>query len=165
MHIWLHASVVFFIILLNYWWYAILFIQELEKKRKEKSQVVYERKKQLGKLHTKAEKAAQEKLASQLEVLAPVTYWKSYVWFLAINRVGCWSLYISICNMRMVFTTYAVLSYCRCHLHFPTPAKRKINCFFTKNTRGTAQAYKLVKVTLSVRLIKVFHTKLHSCIT
>ena len=49
-------------------------IQELEKRRKEKSQVVYERKKQLSKLHTKAEKATEEKLASQLEVLAPVTY-------------------------------------------------------------------------------------------
>nr|GEV08893.1 60S ribosomal protein L13a-4 [Tanacetum cinerariifolium] len=43
-------------------------IKELEKKRKEKSQVVYERKKQLNKLRAKAEKAAEEKLGSQLEI-------------------------------------------------------------------------------------------------
>ncbi|XP_076906873.1 large ribosomal subunit protein uL13w-like [Bidens hawaiensis] len=49
-------------------------IKELEKKRKEKAAVVYERKKQLNKLRAKAEKAAEKKLGSQLEVLAPVTY-------------------------------------------------------------------------------------------
>nr|XP_043618891.1 60S ribosomal protein L13a-1 [Erigeron canadensis] len=49
-------------------------IKDLEKKRKEKAQVVYERKKQLNKLRAKAEKVAEEKLGSQLEILAPVTY-------------------------------------------------------------------------------------------
>uniref|UniRef100_A0A251TW82 Putative ribosomal protein L13 n=1 Tax=Helianthus annuus TaxID=4232 RepID=A0A251TW82_HELAN len=49
-------------------------IKELENKRKEKAQVVYERKKQLNKLRAKADKAAEEKLCSQLEILAPVTY-------------------------------------------------------------------------------------------
>ena len=48
--------------------------QELETKRKERSQVVYERKKQLIKLRTKAEKVAEEKLGAQLEILAPVKY-------------------------------------------------------------------------------------------
>lgn len=48
--------------------------QELENKRKERAQVVYERKKQLNKLRAKAEKVAEEKLGSQLEVLAPVKY-------------------------------------------------------------------------------------------
>ncbi|MFS8023568.1 putative ribosomal protein L13 [Helianthus anomalus] len=42
--------------------------------KKEKAAVVYERKKQLNKLQAKAEKAAEEKLGSQLEILAPVTY-------------------------------------------------------------------------------------------
>ncbi|KAI3520378.1 hypothetical protein L1887_09767 [Cichorium endivia] len=49
-------------------------IKDLENKRKEKAQVVYERKKQLNKLRAKAEKVAQEKLGPQLEILAPVTY-------------------------------------------------------------------------------------------
>lgn len=48
--------------------------QELEKKRKERSQVAYERKKQLNKLRAKAEKVAEEKLGSQLDILAPVKY-------------------------------------------------------------------------------------------
>lgn len=48
--------------------------QELENKRKERAQVVYERKKQLNKLRAKAEKVAEEKLGSQLDVLAPVKY-------------------------------------------------------------------------------------------
>ena len=48
--------------------------QELEAKRKERSQVVYERKKQLNKLRAKAEKVAEEKLGAQLEILAPVKY-------------------------------------------------------------------------------------------
>ncbi|KAF2538148.1 hypothetical protein F2Q68_00019352 [Brassica cretica] len=47
-------------------------IKELEVKRKEKSQAVYERKRQLIKLRTKAEKVAEEKLGSQLDVLAPI---------------------------------------------------------------------------------------------
>ncbi|KAF3487291.1 hypothetical protein F2Q69_00056010 [Brassica cretica] len=49
-------------------------ILELEAKRKERSQVVYERKKQLNKLRAKAEKVAEEKLGAQLEILAPVKY-------------------------------------------------------------------------------------------
>ncbi|TKY72377.1 60S ribosomal protein L13a-4 [Spatholobus suberectus] len=49
-------------------------IKELEKKRKEKAHLVYERKKQLNKLRVKAEKAADEKLGSQLDILAPVKY-------------------------------------------------------------------------------------------
>ncbi|KNA09457.1 hypothetical protein SOVF_028400 [Spinacia oleracea] len=49
-------------------------IRELEEKRKERSKVVYERKKQLIKLKAKAEKAVEEKLGSQLEILAPVKY-------------------------------------------------------------------------------------------
>ncbi|KAF3486729.1 hypothetical protein F2Q69_00053448 [Brassica cretica] len=47
---------------------------ELEVKRKERSQAVYERKKQLIKLRTKAEKVAEEKLGAQLDVLAPIKY-------------------------------------------------------------------------------------------
>ncbi|KAG4997216.1 hypothetical protein JHK84_028246 [Glycine max] len=47
---------------------------ELEKKRKEKTQLVYERKKQLNKLRVKAEKVAEDKLGSQLDILAPVKY-------------------------------------------------------------------------------------------
>ncbi|XP_058203851.1 large ribosomal subunit protein uL13x-like isoform X2 [Rhododendron vialii] len=49
-------------------------IKELEKKRKEKSQVTYERKKQLTKLRLKAEKVAEEKLGPQLDILAPIKY-------------------------------------------------------------------------------------------
>ncbi|KAJ1409582.1 Ribosomal protein L13, eukaryotic/archaeal [Sesbania bispinosa] len=44
------------------------------KKRKERAHLVYERKKQLSKLRVKAEKVADEKLGSQLDVLAPVKY-------------------------------------------------------------------------------------------
>lgn len=51
-----------------------LFPQELEKKRKERAQVVYERKKQLNKLRVKAEKVAEEKLGTQLDILALVKY-------------------------------------------------------------------------------------------
>ncbi|KAK7278068.1 hypothetical protein RJT34_23091 [Clitoria ternatea] len=47
---------------------------ELEKKRKEKAALVYERKKQLNKLKLKAEKVADEKLGAQLDVLALVKY-------------------------------------------------------------------------------------------
>ncbi|MED6106115.1 60S ribosomal protein L13a-4 [Stylosanthes scabra] len=49
-------------------------ITELEKKRKEKAHLLYERKKQLNKLRVKAEKVAEEKLGSQLDILAPVKY-------------------------------------------------------------------------------------------
>ncbi|KAL8170219.1 hypothetical protein V2J09_022023 [Rumex salicifolius] len=49
-------------------------IKELEAKRKERAQVVYERRKQLTKLRVKATKAAEEKLGSQLDVLAAVKY-------------------------------------------------------------------------------------------
>ncbi|KAI3681522.1 hypothetical protein L6452_36321 [Arctium lappa] len=45
------------------------FVQDLEKKRKEKAQLVYESKKQLNKLCAKGEKAAEEKLGSQLKIL------------------------------------------------------------------------------------------------
>lgn len=59
-----------------YWMYGYgIWFQELERKRKERSQVVYERKKQLTKLRVKALKTAEEKLGSQLEILAPITYW------------------------------------------------------------------------------------------
>lgn len=51
-----------------------IFSQELEKKRKESSQVTYDRKKQLNKLRVKAENAAEEKLGSHLDILAPVKY-------------------------------------------------------------------------------------------
>ncbi|XP_021830573.1 60S ribosomal protein L13a-1-like [Prunus avium] len=49
-------------------------IKALEEKRKERAQLAYERKKQLTKLRLKAEKSAEEKLGSQLEILASVTY-------------------------------------------------------------------------------------------
>lgn len=48
--------------------------QELEEKRKHRSKVAYERKKQLTKLRMKAEKAAEEHLGPQLEILAPIKY-------------------------------------------------------------------------------------------
>ncbi|KAJ1427977.1 Ribosomal protein L13 [Sesbania bispinosa] len=47
---------------------------ELEKKRKERPHLVYERKKQLNKLRVKAEKVADEKPGSQLDILAPFKY-------------------------------------------------------------------------------------------
>ncbi|OVA00097.1 Ribosomal protein L13 [Macleaya cordata] len=49
-------------------------IRELDKKRKERAQIVYERKKQLTKLRVQAEKAVEEQLGSQLDILAPVKY-------------------------------------------------------------------------------------------
>ncbi|KAL6582470.1 Large ribosomal subunit protein uL13x [Orobanche minor] len=49
-------------------------IRELEKKRKERSQARYEMKKQLIKLRVKAEKVAEEKLGSQLDIIAPIKY-------------------------------------------------------------------------------------------
>ncbi|KAF0934113.1 hypothetical protein E2562_022785 [Oryza meyeriana var. granulata] len=48
--------------------------KKLEEKRKEKAKVAYERRKQLTKLRVKAEKAAEEKLGSQLDILAPIKY-------------------------------------------------------------------------------------------
>ncbi|KAJ0077811.1 hypothetical protein Patl1_37416 [Pistacia atlantica] len=54
--------------------YSGIYGIELEKKRKERAQVVYERKKQLNKLRVKAEKVAEEKLGTQLDILAPVKY-------------------------------------------------------------------------------------------
>jgi large subunit ribosomal protein L13Ae len=53
---------------------TILLPQELEEKRKERAQLVYERKKQLTKLRVKAEKAAEEKLGPQSDILAMVKY-------------------------------------------------------------------------------------------
>ena len=50
--------------------------QELEEKWKEKAKVAYERRKQLAKLRIKAEKTAEEKLGSQLEILASIKYEK-----------------------------------------------------------------------------------------
>ncbi|CAI9776969.1 unnamed protein product [Fraxinus pennsylvanica] len=47
---------------------------ELEKKRKERAQATYERKKQLTKLRIKAEKVAEEKLGGQLDIIAPIKY-------------------------------------------------------------------------------------------
>ncbi|KAA3484033.1 60S ribosomal protein L13a-4-like [Gossypium australe] len=49
-------------------------IKELERKRKERAQVAYERRKQLTKLRVKAEKVAEEKLGTQLEVISPIKY-------------------------------------------------------------------------------------------
>lgn len=49
-------------------------MQELEEKRKERAKVAYERRKQLTKLRLKAEKAVQEKLGPQLDILAPLKY-------------------------------------------------------------------------------------------
>ncbi|THG01608.1 hypothetical protein TEA_010044 [Camellia sinensis var. sinensis] len=54
--------------------YFVPSLQELEKKRKEKSQVTYERKKQLTKLRVKAEKIAEEKLGSQLDIISSIKY-------------------------------------------------------------------------------------------
>ncbi|KAG4954704.1 hypothetical protein JHK87_040298 [Glycine soja] len=51
---------------------TIRYHYELEKKRKEKAQLVYERKKQLNKLRVKAKKVAEDKLGSQLDILALV---------------------------------------------------------------------------------------------
>ncbi|RWV97062.1 hypothetical protein GW17_00040174 [Ensete ventricosum] len=47
---------------------------ELEAKRKERAKVAYERRKQLTKLRLKAEKTAEEKLGSQLDIFAPLKY-------------------------------------------------------------------------------------------
>ncbi|KAJ3688127.1 hypothetical protein LUZ61_017291 [Rhynchospora tenuis] len=49
-------------------------IKELEEKRKERAKVAYERRKQLTRLRTKAEKVADEKLGSALQILEPIKY-------------------------------------------------------------------------------------------
>jgi large subunit ribosomal protein L13Ae len=49
-------------------------VQELEEKRKAKSKVFYERKKQLIQLRLKATKRVEEQLSSLQETLAPITY-------------------------------------------------------------------------------------------
>jgi large subunit ribosomal protein L13Ae len=49
-------------------------LQELEEKRKERAKVSYERRKQLARLRTKAEKVADEKLGSELQILEPLKY-------------------------------------------------------------------------------------------
>ena len=49
-------------------------VQVLEAKRKERAKVAYERRKQLTKLRLKAEKTAEEKLGSQLDIIAPLKY-------------------------------------------------------------------------------------------
>lgn len=48
--------------------------QELENKRKERAQAVYERKKLLKRLRVKAEKVVDEKLGPQSEVIASIKY-------------------------------------------------------------------------------------------
>ncbi|XP_078178738.1 large ribosomal subunit protein uL13w-like [Carex rostrata] len=55
------------------WGYADT-IKELEEKRKEKAKVAYERRKQLTRLRTKAEKVADEKLGSDIQILEPLKY-------------------------------------------------------------------------------------------
>ncbi|RWR76164.1 60S ribosomal protein L13a-4 [Cinnamomum micranthum f. kanehirae] len=55
-------------------WNYYEIIKELEEKRKTRSQIAYERKKQLNKLRVKAEKVAEEQLGPQLEILAPIKY-------------------------------------------------------------------------------------------
>ena len=52
--------------------------QELENERKERAQVTCARRKQLAKLRLKAEKTADEKLGSQLDILAPLKYWECF---------------------------------------------------------------------------------------
>ncbi|XP_074562565.1 large ribosomal subunit protein uL13y-like [Curcuma longa] len=49
-------------------------IKELEEKRKARAKVAYDRRKQLTNLRAKAEKAIDEKLGSQLDILAPLKY-------------------------------------------------------------------------------------------
>ncbi|KAH6834774.1 Ribosomal protein L13 family protein [Perilla frutescens var. hirtella] len=47
-------------------------IRELEKKRKDRAQVTYEKRKQLTKLRVRAGKIAEDKLGSQLDIIAPI---------------------------------------------------------------------------------------------
>ncbi|KAG6793228.1 hypothetical protein POTOM_002424 [Populus tomentosa] len=53
---------------------SAIFDVELETKRKERAQLIYDRKKQLAKLRVKAEKTAEEKLGPQLDIIAPLKY-------------------------------------------------------------------------------------------
>ncbi|KAL3677955.1 hypothetical protein R1sor_020911 [Riccia sorocarpa] len=55
-------------------WHHYDIVKELEEKRKVKSKVFYERKKQLIALRKAAAKKADEQLASGAELLAPITY-------------------------------------------------------------------------------------------
>ena len=55
-------------------WHHYDTIKELEEKRKARSQVSYERRKQLTKLRVKAEKLAEQHTSSEMEVLAPLKY-------------------------------------------------------------------------------------------
>jgi large subunit ribosomal protein L13Ae len=55
-------------------WHHYDTIKELEEKRKAKSKVFYERKKQLIQLRLKATKRVEEQLSSLQETLAPITY-------------------------------------------------------------------------------------------
>ncbi|KAH7838913.1 hypothetical protein Vadar_032637 [Vaccinium darrowii] len=64
-------------------------IRELEEKRKQKSQAVYERKKQLTKLRIKAEKAAEEKLGSELDILAPASNSSNFMHKPLAFTAGC----------------------------------------------------------------------------
>lgn len=52
--------------------YLYDFCRNSERKRKERAQLVYERKKQLNKLRMKAEKAVEEKLDPHMEIIAPL---------------------------------------------------------------------------------------------
>ena len=49
-------------------------MQELEEKRKAKSKVFYERKKQLIQLRIKATERVDEQLSSLQEILAPISF-------------------------------------------------------------------------------------------
>ncbi|XP_020591121.1 60S ribosomal protein L13a-2 [Phalaenopsis equestris] len=49
-------------------------VKELEEKRKQRAKFAYERKKQLTKLRSKAEKTAEDKLGSEIQILAPIKY-------------------------------------------------------------------------------------------
>ncbi|KAL0349162.1 UNVERIFIED_CONTAM: 60S ribosomal protein L13a-4 [Sesamum angustifolium] len=64
---------------INVWYFDWILVllerhEELEKKRKDRAQATYERKKQLTKLRLKAEKVAEEKLGAQLDIIAPIKY-------------------------------------------------------------------------------------------
>lgn len=71
---WLYEYDVCYILLHWFLIYLFLIFQELERKRKERAQAAYEKKKQLTKLRVKAEKVADEKLGPQLQVIAPIKY-------------------------------------------------------------------------------------------
>ncbi|KAL2592889.1 hypothetical protein AAZV13_12G094800 [Glycine max] len=62
-------------------WNLFDIIRELEKKRKDKAQLVYERKKHLNNLRVKAEKVAEDKLATvcglalTMDICGSQPYW------------------------------------------------------------------------------------------